>query len=125
MIFGIGTDITEIARIESAVGKYGERFAHKIFTQSEIDYCESFKLGKFQHYAARFAAKEAFSKAVGTGIVDGFKFNEISILNEENGKPLIELSGSMLEKYGKYNIYISLSHTDTLAVAMIVLEETN
>ena len=122
MIVGIGTDITEIARIEKAVEKYGSRFSDRIFTKHEQEYCESYKKGKFEHYAARFAAKEAFSKAIGTGITDGFKFNEIGITNETSGKPVIQLYGGLLERWGDCKIHISLSHTSTLAIAMIVLE---
>lgn len=122
MIVGIGTDITDITRIEGLVEKYGERFARKIFTEKEIEYCESFKMKKFEHYTARFAAKEAFSKAIGTGITDGFKFNEIGVENEENGRPFVVLAGGLKERWGDCKIHISLSHTSTLAVAMIVME---
>ncbi len=122
MIIGIGTDITDISRIETAIEKYGSRFSDRIFTKAEQAYCESYKKGKYEHYTARFAAKEAFSKAIGTGITDGFKFNEIGIYNLESGKPYIELSGGMLDAWGDCKIHISLSHTSTIAVAMIVLE---
>jgi len=122
MIVGIGTDITEIQRIETAIEKYGSRFADRIFTKTEQEYCESYKKGKYEHYAARFAAKEAFSKAIGTGITDGYKFNEIGIYNEKSGKPVIQLYGGLLEKWGDCEVHISLSHTGTLAIAMIVLE---
>ncbi len=123
MLFGIGTDLTEVERIKSAVEKYGNRFTKRIFTQVEIDYCEQFRDKKFVHYAARFAVKESFSKAIGTGITQGFKFNEIGVVNEPGGKPLIILTGETLDKYGKYNTEVSISHTDTLAVAFVVMEE--
>ena len=74
------------------------------------------------HYAARFAAKEAFSKAIGTGITEGFKFKEIGIRNEENGKPLVELQGGLKEKWGDCLVHVSLSHTEGNAVAYIVME---
>lgn len=123
MIIGIGTDIVEIERIKNAIDKYGERFKNRIFTDTEQEYCDSFNNNKYQHYAARFAAKESFSKAIGTGITKGFVFKEIGILNEPNGKPLVILEGALLEKWGKYKISISLSHTDNNAVAYLIIEE--
>jgi holo-[acyl-carrier protein] synthase len=123
MIVGIGTDIIEVERITEAIDKYGESFLNRIFTKLEQEYCEQFKDLKYLHYAARFAAKESFSKAIGTGITKGFKFNDVGIRNEENGKPVVELSGVLKEKWGHCNILISLSHTKGNAVAYIVLEE--
>ena len=122
MIFGIGTDIIEVDRIKDAVEKYGERFKNRIFTEKEQEYCDSFNDNKFQHYAARFAAKEAFSKAIGTGITRGFKFRDVEVRNEINGKPFVNLYGETAEKYGAYLIHISLSHTNNNAVACIVME---
>lgn len=122
MIAGIGTDIVEVARIREAIEKYGDRFLGRIFTQTERDYCESFKDGKFEHYAARFAAKEAFSKAIGTGITQGFKFREVGVRNEDSGKPLVELDGEMMERWGKCSFSISLSHTANNAIAYIIIE---
>ncbi|MFA6570645.1 MAG: holo-ACP synthase [Bacteroidota bacterium] len=122
MITGIGIDIIEIPRIAESISKYGERFLNRIYTAHEIRYCDSFAKHKELHYAARFAAKEAFSKAIGTGITDGFKFNEICVQNEENGKPFIVLSGGLKEKWGGRLTHISLSHTETNAVAMVVIE---
>ncbi|MBI5325153.1 MAG: holo-ACP synthase [Ignavibacteriae bacterium] len=122
MIIGIGTDIIEIERIANSVGNYGDRFIKRIFTETEIEYCEQFKEKKALHYAARFAAKEAFSKAIGTGITEGFKFKEIGIRNEKNGKPLVELNGGLKEKYGDCIVHVSLSHTEGNAVAYVVME---
>jgi holo-[acyl-carrier protein] synthase len=123
MIYGIGTDIIEVERIKEAILKYGDKFLKRIFTQVEIDYCELFKDNKYLHYAARFAAKESFSKAIGTGITKGFKFNEIWIKNEESGKPIVELSGYLLENYGKYRTSVSLSHTQGNGVAFVIMED--
>ncbi len=122
MIFGIGTDIIEVDRIRDAVDKYGKRFRDRIFTEQEQEYCESFHDNKYLHYAARFAAKESFSKAIGTGLTKGFKFSEVEVRNESNGKPLVKLYGDTAEKYGAYIIHISLSHTAGNAVAYIILE---
>lgn len=123
MIFGIGTDIVETSRIQSAIEKYGKRFLDRIYTKLEQEYCDSFNDTKFVHYAARFAAKESFSKAIGTGITNGFKLNEVSVINESNGKPIIVLEGELLKKYGHLKSHISLSHTDNNSLAYILLEE--
>ena len=123
MIYGIGTDIIEVERIKDAIQKYGLRFLNRIFTHTEQEYCESFNENKYLHYAARFAAKESFSKAIGTGITQGFKFNEIGVLNESNGKPYVVLTGGLFEKWGNFKIEVSLSHTQTNAVAFIIIEK--
>lgn len=123
MIIGIGTDIIEVARIQRSIEKYGKRFLQRIFTETEINYCESFKGTQYLHYAARFAAKESFSKAIGTGITRGFKFKEVGIRNEKSGQPIVELSGEMKEKWGMYRCYVSLSHTEENAVAYLIIEE--
>jgi holo-[acyl-carrier protein] synthase len=123
MIYGIGIDIVDISRIKQAIEKYGERFLGRIFTEYEIKYCEDFKDTKYLHYAARFASKESFSKAIGTGITQGFKFKQVAIDNEKNGKPFIILDGEMKDKWAIYNIQVSLSHTDTTATAIVIIEK--
>ncbi|GAB1372872.1 holo-ACP synthase [Candidatus Kapaibacterium sp.] len=125
MIYGIGTDIIETSRIQSAVEKYGDRFLSRIYTPLEIEYCNSFNDTRFIHFAARFAAKESFSKAIGTGITQGFKFKEISIQNLESGKPEVILDGELKNKYGHLKIHISLSHSDTNSVAFLILENVD
>lgn len=122
MIYGIGHDLVETARIKSAIEKLGDRFKNKVFTKTEQDYCEQYKLNDYLHYAARFAAKEAFSKAIGTGLSDGFKFTEIGVENQKSGQPKLVLTGSMHEKYGHLNIHITLSHSESNAVAVVILE---
>lgn len=123
MIYGIGTDIIEVKRIQEISEKYGDKFLKRIFTPLEIEYCESFNETKYIHYAARFAAKESFSKAIGTGITQGFKFKEFGIKNEPSGKPIEDLSGELENRYSKYKFHISLSHTEENAVAFIIMEE--
>jgi len=95
-----------------------------VFTPKEIAYCEM-KANKYEHYAARFAAKEAFFKAIGSGWTDGTAFNEIEITNNENGKPLLILLGDtaklMLAKQIS-NISVSLSHLNTIASAVVIIE---
>lgn len=122
MILGIGTDIIEIERIKSTLESYGESFKNKMFTQVEIDYCEQYKENKYPHYAARFAAKEAFSKAIGTGFARGFKFKEVYIKNLKTGAPIIVLDGSLREQFGENIIRVSLSHTDKNAIAYLTME---
>ncbi|HRP02208.1 MAG TPA: holo-ACP synthase [Candidatus Kapabacteria bacterium] len=124
MIVGIGTDIIETERIKKAIEEYGLRFLDRLYTKDEQNYCESFNDTKWVHYAVRFAAKESFSKAIGTGITKEFKFKEIAILNEESGKPYIVLSGGLLDKYGKLKSHISLSHTDNNSQAFVILENS-
>lgn len=123
MIKGIGIDIIEVSRIKEAIEKYKDRFQNKIFTQEEINYSLQFKGKEYVHLAARFAVKEAFSKAIGTGITQGFKFLEISTQNLESGEPILVLSGNTLEKYQNFKFHISISHTETNAVAVVVMEE--
>ena len=121
MIIGIGTDIIEVVRVASAIAKV--EFKTKIFSQREIDYCEKYKSA--ESFAARFAAKEAFFKALGTGWREGMGITEVEILNDELGKPSIHLSGKALEifeqKGGKY-VHVSLSHLKEKALAFVVIE---
>ena len=124
MIFGIGIDEIEVARIEKQIQKEAG-FKERVFTSAEIEYCESKKY-RAQHYAARFAAKEAFMKAVGTGWRDGLAFNEIEIVKDELGRPALVLYGKAKEITDKHkitNIHVSLSHIKELANAIVTLEK--
>ena len=123
-IFGIGTDIVDIARIRKLLVK-NRKFKNRIFSTQEIKYCES-KVNKISSYSKRFAAKEAFAKALGVGIRKGVSFNEISIINNKNGAPFIELSGktkTITKKITKKKnkIYLSLSDEKKYALAMVVI----
>jgi holo-[acyl-carrier protein] synthase len=123
LIFGLGTDIIHVPRVERALGRT-ESLKQTLFTPREIAYCES--RGKSaQHFAARFAAKEAFLKAMGTGWREGYRFNEIEILNDELGKPEAVVHGEV-KKYcdekGITRFHVSLAHTKDLAKAVVVLE---
>ena len=123
MIFGIGIDMIEVERVADRMeNKSG--FRDLVFSQLEIDYCEN-KAMKYEHYAARFAAKEAFFKAIGRGWRNGTAFNEVEIYNAEEGKPEIRLLGNTAKtiadmKLGK--IFVSLSHLKTMATAMVIIE---
>ena len=108
----IGVDIVRVKRIEQAILK-NKNFKYKIFTQNEINYCEKRK-NKYQSYAGKFAAKEAFSKAFGTGFRDEFGFLDIEVLNDELGKPFI--------KYYDKKIKISISHEEEYAIATVLIE---
>ncbi|MEY3387072.1 MAG: hypothetical protein RIR53_1883, partial [Bacteroidota bacterium] len=125
MIIGIGTDVVDVPRIKAAYDQYGERFLSKIFTETEIAYCDRFGETRFLHYAARFAAKEAFSKAIKTGMRDGMSFKLVGIINEPSGEPRLELFGAMLERWGSYTCHVSLSHTGTVALAVVVIEQVS
>ncbi|MEP7165548.1 MAG: holo-ACP synthase [Ferruginibacter sp.] len=123
MIFGIGTDMIEVARVAEKTGKHAG-FKEMVFSQKEIGYCEAMAK-KYEHYAARFAAKEAFFKAMGTGWKSGMAFNEIEITNDDQGKPLISFLGNTATfvtemKLGR--IHVSLSHLKTMASAVVIIE---
>ena len=124
-IFGIGTDIVNIRRMTKII-KNNKSFKKRIFSLSEINYCER-KKNPYPFYAKRFAAKEAFSKALGTGIRKGINFNNIQVFNDKFGKPSIKLSGTtanyLLKKIGSksYFIYLSLSDDTPWAQATVII----
>lgn len=122
MITGIGNDIVHISRIAESVERYGEQFLDKVFTTDEQAYCNS-RHNKAQHYAVRFAAKEALSKAIGTGWTEEFSWKDISVARNSEGKPSIVLQGTLAERWGKHRIHLSLSHTADMALATVVIEE--
>lgn len=122
-IIGIGIDIIEIKRIETAMQKGSDRFRIRIFTDREVEYCEK-KRKKYQHYAARFAAKEAAMKALGTGLRKGIGFAEIELINKVSGEPGLFFYGKareILDASGVREISVSVSHSNDYAVAMVVL----
>lgn len=123
MIIGIGTDIIEVSRIKESIEKYQDKFINRVYTPTETEYCNQFKEKKYLHLAARFAAKEAFSKAIGTGIAEGFKLNEFGIINDKKGKPTAEFFGSFIEKFRGYTISVSLSHINDYATAFVIVEK--
>ena len=124
MIAGLGIDIVDIERIAEKLNK-GAGFRDLVFSANEIAYCES-KPNKFEHYAARFAAKEAFFKALGTGWLNGTAFNEVEIVNNELGKPEVVLLGETnvtISAMGLTNIMVSLTHIKTAASAVVIIEK--
>ncbi len=123
MIKGTGVDIIEIDRIKNAIEK-DNGFREKLFTKGEMAYCEA-KAKKYQHYAARFASKEAFFKALGTGWRNGMSWTDISIENNELGKPEIRLSGETLIYFKKLKLkrtVLSISHSKDYAVGFVIIE---
>ena len=125
-IFGIGTDIVNIKRMEKSLKRHGCKFKNNIFSKNEITYCEN-KKNSGAFYAKRFAAKEAFSKALGTGIKGNIIFKNIEVINDKNGKPSIRLSGSVNAylkkkiKNKKFNIHLSLSDDKPWAQATVII----
>ena len=112
MIFGVGIDIIEIGRIKKSIERFGDKFLNKIFTKTELEYCLS-KKNKYQHFAARFAAKEAVSKALATGWSKGFSWKDIEIFNEKNGMPRVNLLGSLKTFLGnEKSLQITMSHSE-------------
>lgn len=124
MVTGVGIDLIEVDRVMSSMKK--ERgFRELVFSATEIAYCQP-KVNRFEHYAARYAAKEAFFKALGTGWMDGTAFNEVEILNQSNGKPYLNFLGATADTIGKLklkNIQVSLTHIKTMASAVVTIEK--
>ena len=124
MVVGLGTDLTEIARIEKSIARFGERFLERIFTPGEITYCLR-KKSSGESFAARFAAKEAAAKALGTGISHGVSWHEFEVRREPSGKPTLFLSGraaSLAATLGVKRSSISLTHTSAMAMAVVIFE---
>ena len=115
-----GTDIIEIDRIKESIESLGEKFLRKVFTENEIKYCESQKSQKYQHYAARFAAKEAVFKAISESLTNKFLLGwcDYEILNDETGKPNVKIRGINIENIE--NIDLSISHCKKYAVATAI-----
>ncbi|XHR27728.1 MAG: holo-ACP synthase [Chthoniobacteraceae bacterium] len=122
-ILGTGIDLVENARIAASIEKFGDRFLRRIFTEDEIAYCAAYP-NPVPHYAARFAAKEAVSKAFGTGIGKALGWKEIEVWRNEVGAPFIRLLAGGLElanQRGVTQIHVSLTHTDAYAAANALL----
>lgn len=123
MAIGIGIDMIEVDRVAHKIEK-NNGFREMVFSPSEIEYCET-KAHKYEHYAARFAAKEAFFKAIGTGWTNGTSFHEIEITNDEHGKPLMHLLGetqTTLKPLNIQSITLSVSHLKAIASAVVLVQ---
>ncbi|PLX27571.1 MAG: holo-[acyl-carrier-protein] synthase [Ignavibacteria bacterium] len=122
-VYGIGVDIEEVQRFEELTGKWGTRFEERMYTKMEIEYCRG-KTSPAQHFAARFAAKEAFAKAIGTGWTGAFRWRDVEVRNDDAGKPHFILHNSLEEQFGQLNVHLSLSHTRAYVTAMVVIQNS-
>lgn len=125
MILGVGTDMIEIRRIESSIDQFGERFLRRVFTSEEIDYCQRKKKHAAESFAARFAAKEAGAKALGTGISRGVAWKEIEVRREPSGRPTLHFTGrarELADQLGITGLSVSLTHSRDLALAVVIAE---
>jgi holo-[acyl-carrier protein] synthase len=125
MIVGTGVDLAEVPRIRASVERYGQRFIERIYTPAEIAYVER-KANRYERYAARFAAKEAGMKAIGTGWKRGVRWQDFEVANLPSGKPTLRLHGVAAEIAGRLKvraISLSLTHTAELAMAHVILED--
>lgn len=124
MIVGTGVDIAETLRVEQVLNRHGERFSQRLFTPDEIAYCERFK-NKAERYAARFAAKEAAFKALGTGWRDGVRWRDVEVTHQPSGKPELVLRGRAEELARELRVTrtsVSISHSDRYVVAQVIFE---
>lgn len=125
MILGSGVDLCEVARLEAAIARHGRRFLERVYTEGEIAYAES-KANRFERYAARFAAKEAGMKALGTGWRGGIAWRDFEVANLPSGRPTLCFHGRAAEiarKLGVQHIALSITHTKEQALAMVILEK--
>jgi len=123
MVKGIGVDILEIQRIRESIDRTGDHFLDKVFTETEIAYCTA-KHDAAQHFAARFAAKEAVSKALATGWTGAFRWKDVEVTNDLLGRPEVTLHGQLRETIGTATVLVSLSHSLTHVVAVAIIEDT-
>jgi holo-[acyl-carrier protein] synthase len=125
MIIGTGVDLAEVPRIRASIERYGEKFIRRIYTPAEIAYVER-KANKYERYAARFAAKEAGMKAIGTGWRRGVTWQDFEVANLRSGKPTLLLHGvaaGFAEKLGVKHVSLSITHTAGLGMAHVILED--
>ncbi len=123
MIAGIGIDLIEVEKIAASIGS--EVYLRKVFTEAEIEECRSVS-NSAERFAGKFAAKEAFMKAVGKGIRQGAWFTQIEVLNEESGAPYVRVNGEMessMKELGVKTIHVSVTHTKSTAAAVVILEQ--
>jgi holo-[acyl-carrier protein] synthase len=125
VIVGLGVDIAEVARVKAAIERYGETFLRRVYAPKEREYCEQFK-NKYERYAGRFAAKEAAMKALGTGWSRGVRWVDVEVVRQKGGRPTIVLAGeakNVAERLGVKHIALSITHTDTQALAQVIFED--
>ena len=121
-VFGIGIDLVNVARVRAALERYPERFRNRVFTASEVRFCET--LGdKYPSYAGRFAAKEAFSKALGTGLRGAIGWTEIDVCDNERTRPTIRVTGRAEQILAGRRVQLSISHLPDYATAIVAIED--
>lgn len=126
MVLGVGTDLIEIKRVQASIDRFGERFLERLFTPGEIAYCLRKRVHSAESFAARFAAKEAGAKALGTGISRGISWKEIEVRREAGERPTLHLSGRASERaaaMGVRRMQLSLTHSQALAMAVVIVED--
>ena len=124
MIVGTGVDLAEVGRIEASIKRFGDRFVRRIYTPLEIAYAER-KANRYERYAARFAAKEAGMKAIGTGWKHGVRWRDFEVVNLPSGKPTLRFYGKaaeFAEQLGVKSVALSITHTKATALAHVILE---
>lgn len=124
VVIGIGVDIVEVRRIARAL-QNGERLKQRVFTPAEVEYCSGHK-NRHQHFAGRFAAKEAALKALGTGWQGGIRWKDVEVKAGESGRPVLSLYGKARERFedsGARRAHVTITHAQEYAVAMVVLED--
>ena len=124
MIVGTGVDLAEVPRIRASIERFGDKFVNRIFTPKEIAYVQR-KANKYERYAARFAAKEAGMKALGTGWRRGIRWRDFEVVNLASGRPTLRLDGvaaRLAERMGVREVWVSLTHTADQAMAQVILE---
>ena len=125
MVVGLGSDLIEIARVRASIERFGDRFLKRVFTAGEIAYCQR-KKNAAESFAARFAAKEAGAKALGTGISHGIAWPEIEVRREPSGRPTLHWAGRALERatvLGIQRTSLTLTHSRDVAMAVVVVED--
>ena len=125
MIYGIGTDLVEVSRIERILQRWGEHFVMKVYSHDEIDYCKR-RASPAQHFAARFAAKESFLKSLGIGLGMGVSLKDIELINNQDGKPMLRIhrkAESILCEEGIKAVHVSVTHTNKYAHTVVILEK--
>ena len=124
MIVGIGIDVAEVKRIRAVIESQGARFLRRVFTPDEVAYCEQFK-NKYERYAARFAAKEAGMKALGTGWSRGVRWVDVEVVRHHGARPTLELKGEarkIADRLGVKRVAVSITHTVEQAIAQVIFE---
>jgi holo-[acyl-carrier protein] synthase len=125
LILGTGVDLAEVPRIRDSIARFGDKFVHRVFTALEIAYVER-KANRFERYAARFAAKEAGMKALGTGWRRGVRWQDFEVVNLASGRPTLRLHGAaetIAAQLGVRRISLSLTHTSEYGMAHVIFEE--